>query len=158
MKQTAGDTLGRLTQTSSHCAHSWDLCMFISADLTDPSWAVEGSSWSQFAQNSPFWCFINSTLSDSKLHGHLAEGILSTNSVLPHNTTILEIVNKKGHTFVPNRKIQKAPKVPIGHCSFQSVLGQTSLVQVPREGPALRTVFAFTRWIHLLQSTHPALN
>lgn len=48
MKQTAGGTLGRPTQTS-HCAHSCDWCMPIPADMT-----VGGPFRSQFAWKSLF--------------------------------------------------------------------------------------------------------
>lgn len=72
-------------------------------------------------------------------------GFLSTNNASKHHRAILEIVN------IPIRKTQKASKVLMGHCLFQSVLDQTSLVQVPQEGLTLRIIFAFTRWIHLSQ-------
>ena len=130
MKHIAGGTLGRPTQTSC-CAHSCDLCMSIPTDVTDSSIGCGGiilvlvfleksvCPCSGILLTVPFW-IVHYLITQPR--GFCLQ---TQYSQIPQGH--LELVNKNGHSFIPVRKKQKASKVPMGHCLFQSVLYQDQL-------------------------------
>lgn len=135
----------RPPQTSSHHVPSWPLCISISSDMTDPSMGYISVTLVLVFPEWPvclvlFWCFVNSTLNVNYMviwqRGFgLQTHCFKTSQGHPHDS------QQKG-TLIAIRKTQKAPKVPMGHCSFHWVLDQVS------QGPALRTLLTFTRLLH----------
>lgn len=146
---------GGTTADLPRLCHSNLLLVFVEthlSTLTDPRVGYV-SPWCRFSQSNRFalfFCFINSTILDGKLQSRWAEGLLSTNFLIPNITGPSQRWSTRRAYSLPTRKTHKASKVPMGQCSFHWVLDQIGLGHIS-QGPALTTLLAFTGWLPVLQ-------
>lgn len=142
---------GRPSQTPSCHILSWHSCMSLPADLTHPS---VGYRWATLV---PVWpkslvCPCSGVLLTASLWINPSWGafVYKLNCFQISQDHPRDGQQERAHFHTYQKKTRKLLKFP-GSLFISVSSGSDQLGPGTPRGPSLRTPFAFTRWIHLLQ-------